>query len=229
MQLKDFLFPKICLSCGLLGSYVCLKCEKTLAYMKKDICLYCGRASLMGFTHPICQRPKGVDGLISIYYYNNTLKKIIKNIKYRLVSDAFEELFRIINYEVLADKLKYFRNLKGSILICPIPLHVKRLNQRGFNQSIIIANFYARLLNLPVISVLERNKDTQSQAKLKKDIERHMNMRGVFSLKKGSAIKGKNIILVDDLVTSGSTVKEAAIPLKRHGAASVYVLTLAKG
>ena len=96
MFLKDLLFPKFCLGCGFLGAYICTNCKKKLSYIKQDSCLYCGKPSLYGLTHPGCRREKGVDGFLSVFYYNNLLKSVIKSVKYRLATAVFEELCLVV-------------------------------------------------------------------------------------------------------------------------------------
>ena len=229
MHWKDFLFPKLCLNCGSLGSYICLKCHKKLSYLDYDYCIYCSKPSFMGFTHPVCQRSNGIDGLISIYYYNDTLKSIIKNIKYRLVKEALYELLQNLNPEILINKLSYFNEKKKDYLFNPLPLHKIRLNERGFNQAEVITDFLAKISQMPKINLLERTKSTPSQAQLKSRKLRYLNVHGVFSVKADHTPLSKNIILVDDLVTTGSTLKAAATVLKKTGVGKVYALTLARG
>lgn len=227
MLLKDILFPKICLGCGFLGSYICPKCLKKFSYVEKDVCLYCNKGSFFGLTHIGCQKKYGIDGFISIYHYNNTLKKVIKNIKYRLVQEAMGDFLKAISFKVLADKLKFFKN--KNLLFNPIPLHPKRLKSRGFNQSEALVNFFTDFFSTEAIQLFDRIKDTKSQAILKKRKERDLNIKQAFAVKKGAQIAGKQIVLIDDLVTSGATVKEAAYVLKKGGADTVYTLALAKG
>lgn len=229
MQLRDLLFPKLCLSCGRLGSYICLKCAKELVYVRPDKCFYCGKSSYLGLTHPACKRSKGVAGFISIYYYNNTLKKIIKNIKYRLVLEAYDELVKIINFEILADKLQCFKKIKKNVVLCPIPLHLQRLKKRGFNQSELLAKFFSKFTNIPVKSILKRVKNTRPQAQIKVNHERKINMKSAFKINDNWDKKKNTVILVDDLVTSGSTVKEAVSALKEGDISQIFVLTLARG
>lgn len=228
MQIKDILFPKTCLSCGMLGSYICLKCQKHLSFVKNTTCLYCGKTSLFGLTHPVCHRKYGIDGTLSIYHYNNTLKKIIKNIKYRLVRDAVNELMQTINTDIIFEKLGFFKR-KTNLLISPIPIHPERLKKRGFNQAELLACFFSNLLKIPVFQALNKIKNTTPQANLKKKKLRYTNMLGAFDLIKQVSIRDKKILLIDDLITTGSTAKEAAKKLKNNGAERVYILALAQG
>lgn len=228
MFLKDFLFPKFCLGCGFLGAYICPNCQKKLSYIEKDICLYCGRASLYGLTHPGCKRNNGIDGFLSIFYYNNLLKSIIKNIKYRLATEVWRELCLIIEPERI-QKVKIFKNLlDGQFYLEPIPLHRKKLESRGFNQAKIIALFFKQFLRYPVTENLVRTKDTLPQAQLKNNRARYFNMQGAFAVLSKNAAS-KKFILVDDVVTTGSTLKQAARVLRQTRAKAVFALTLARG
>lgn len=228
MLLKDLLFPKLCLGCGYLGSYICLGCQEKLSYIKKDRCFYCQRRSLYGLTHPSCQKKNQFDGFISTFYYSDVLKKIIKNIKYRLVTEALDELLRIICPEAL-NKLNFYKKLyPGSVHLQSIPLYPQRLKERGFNQADVIVKFLSLKLSMPITNTLERKKNTLSQAQLKEGRARYFNMRGAFSIKEPLRDK-KNFLVVDDVVTTGATIKEAAAVLKRNGANRVFAFSLAKG
>lgn len=229
MFLQDLLFPKFCLGCGFLGAYICLNCQKMLSYIEKDICIYCGKASLQGFTHPGCRRNYGIDGFLSIFYYNNLMKAIIKNIKYRLAADVWKEFCLVVKPEEL-QKLKIFKNLfDGKFYLTPLPLHSNKLRARGFNQAKIIALFFNQFLEYRIGEYLIRKKDTLSQAQLKHNKDRYINMRGAFDVVSSNVVLDKNFILVDDVVTTGSTLKEAARVLKSAGARRIFALTLAKG
>lgn len=229
MFLKDLLFPKFCLGCGFLGAYICPNCQNKLSYLEKDACLYCSRGSLYGFTHPVCKRNLGVDACLSLFYYNNFLKKIIKDIKYRLATDVFRELCLVIKPENL-EKIKIYKNLfPDRLLLQPIPLHPKKLRTRGFNQAKIIADFFNQILKLPATNCLLRKKDTLSQAQLKKNQERYANMRGAFGVNTEKLEKNKVFVLVDDVATTGSTLKEATRALKARGVEKVFAIVLAKG
>lgn len=229
MFLKDLLLPKFCLGCGFLGAYICLNCQQKLSYIRSDICLYCGKASLYGLTHPGCRRINGIDGFLSLFYYNNFLKKLIKDIKYRLATEVWQEFCLVVKPEE-CDKFKQVKNLLGGdLLLAPVPLHPNKLRARGFNQAKIISLFFNRFLHLSQTEPLLRKKDTQAQAQLKKNLDRYLNLRNAFAVLPGSDLSGKKFVLVDDVATTGSTLKEATRALKGAGAKKVYAFVLAKG
>ena len=226
MFLKDLLFPKLCLSCGYLGAYICCSCQKKLNKIKKDSCLYCEKASINGYSHPNCLKKNGVAGFVGVFNYDNRLKKIIKEIKYRRVKEALTELIALIDFGSIK-KLKNF--LSGFFLIQPIPLHLSKEKERGFNQAGLIANYLAKDLNVSLVQGLIRKRPTKTQAQLSKKKDRLKNINGAFCATNKRTIKGKNILLVDDVLTTGSTIKEAARTLKKAGANKIYAFTLAKG
>lgn len=228
MFIKDLLFPKFCLGCGYIGSYICSNCQNKLIYLEKDSCCYCRKLSLYGLTHPLCRRQYGIDGVMAIFHYNNLLKTIIKNIKYRLAIDVWSELYRVIKPEML-DKISFYKKLQQNFSLQPIPLYRAKLKERGFNQAEIISQFFSQLLKFPQVDYLIRAKQTQSQAQLKNNKKRYLNIKGAFIIGDKNEINNKHIILVDDVMTTGATVKEATYTLKTNGAKRVFVLTLAKG
>ena len=229
MFLKDLFLPKFCLGCGFLGAYICLNCKKKLSYIKSDDCLYCGKASLYGLTHPGCRRINGIDGFLSLFYYNNFLKKLIKDIKYRLATEVWQELCLVVKPEKCG-KFKQIKDLLGSnLLLVPVPLHPNKLRARGFNQAKIISLFFNRFLHLSQTEPLLRKIDTKAQAQLKKNLDRYLNLRNAFAVLPGNDFSGKKFVLVDDVATTGSTLKEAARALKGAGAKKVYAFVLAKG
>lgn len=197
--------------------------------MEKDICIYCSRNSLYGLTHPACKRRYGIDGFMSIFHYNNLLKSIIKSIKYRYALDVWREFCLIIEPESILKIARLKKLIKGPIFLEPIPLHRSKLRRRGFNQARIIAEYFSHHLSLPMTSYLVRTKNTESQAQLKKNSERFKNMQGAFDVDETKGVTDQNIILIDDVVTTGSTVKEAARALKLGGAKRVFILSVAHG
>jgi ComF family protein len=231
MFIIDLLFPKFCLGCGYVGVYLCSSCSKKLEPIKQDVCLYCKKASPFGLTHSNCIKTPNVDGLLTIYHYTPILKKIIKNIKYRLAIDVWKDFYKTISPEIIG-KLSFYKKLSMDFTIQPIPLSKIKYNERGFNQAKIISIYFQKFLNFPIIDSLIRKKEKLAQAQTKNKRGRHLNVRDAFAIqpeRRGLIYQTPNIILIDDVVTSGSTVKEAAKVLKKAGAKKVYALALAKG
>lgn len=227
MFLIDLLFPKFCLGCGYVGTYICPSCQKKLNPIKQDICIYCKRPSIFGLTHLSCSKTHNIDGLLSIYHYNTILKKVIKNIKYRLATQVWQELYKTIEPQAIT-KLGFYKKLSQDLVIQPIPLSKIKYNERGFNQAYFISIFFQKILHFPIVDLLTRKKERSSQAQLKNKKARYLNIKGTFAIN-SIPVTTKNIILIDDIVTSGSTVKEATKILKKSGVKKVYVLALAKG
>jgi len=228
MFLTDLLFPKFCLGCGYIGVYLCLSCQNKLKPIEQDVCLYCKKPSFFGLTHPSCQKKLNIDGLLTLYYYSPILKKIIKNIKYRLAVQVWQEFYRVIKSEAIK-KIGFYKKLSFDFIIQPIPLTINKYNERGFNQAKIISVFFQKFINYPIVNLLARKKETLAQAQLESLKKRYQNVRGVFQVIDKKYLNDKKVILVDDVVTTGSTVKEAARVLKEAGAKKVFVLALAKG
>ena len=224
----DILFPRRCFGCGFIGSYLCPDCQKSLVLVEKDRCFYCHRSSYLGLTHPGCRQKNGVDGFIAVYQYNNTVKKIIKNIKYRLVREAMKE-FLVVSGPAMVEKLHPYKKIDKSFCLLPVPLHLARLRERGFNQSEVLTGFISDILGLDKDDLLIRKKNTPPQAKLETIKDRFKNLRGAFIAKNKERIRKRKLILVDDVVTSGITAREAVKTLKKAGAESVMVFSLAKG
>jgi ComF family protein len=115
-----------------------------------------------------------------------------------------------------------------SSLLIPVPLHIKKLRERGFNQSLILANALGKKQRIDVnFSLLKRRKSTLTQTGLNKK-EREQNIKGAFEVSDKKKIAGKNIILIDDVYTTGATLNECAKTLMKAGAEKVAVLTLAR-
>lgn len=141
-------------------------------------------------------------------------------------------------YGAALNKERFFgKELVGKIsrrgdldVVVPVPLHSKKLKERGFNQSAILARIVARKLKIKSdVTSLVRTADLGPQAGQHRE-ERFANIKGAFEVKKGreGKFKGKSVLLIDDVFTTGATAGECAKALKRAGAASVVLLTLAR-
>lgn len=226
--LQDLFFPRVCLGCGFLGSHLCPSCAKEMKKVQKDRCFYCKKPSFLGLTHPNCKKKSGIDGIITVFYYSDIVKKIIKNIKYRLVSQGIRDLCLQIPQDTYA-KLDYYNKLYKNLAITPIPLSAKRKRQRGFNQAEKLADSINQFLSYPRAQNLIKYRETKSQSQIPALSERKKNVRDVFTLTDPDQLKARAVLLVDDVVTTGATVAAAGKALKEAGVSKVVVFALAKG
>ncbi len=233
--IKDFLFPRTCINCNKFGRYICPSCFKKIVFLENQFCPICDKPAIDGQTHPVCDHKHHLDGLISILEYHQPLaKKLIEKIKYQFVSDLINEVGYLMFKFLAKQKYLTFESfLKEKPIIVPVPLHRKRQAWRGFNQSILIGKFLAKNLNLACIEdLLLRVKNTTPQVELKGKARRK-NIENAFQINKLflpviSKRKLKKILLVDDVWTTGSTLKECTKVLKRNGIKKIWALSLAR-
>ncbi|MBI2267944.1 MAG: ComF family protein [Candidatus Blackburnbacteria bacterium] len=191
----------------------------------------CERGSIDGLKHKWCYKSYTPEGLIVMWKYEGAPRKLIAQIKYEYVSDLASELG-----EELAGFLKGYERsslgcplwAKDKFLVVPIPLHWKRKNWRGFNHTEEVARVLGSNMGWQVENLLERARPTKTQVGLKGK-ERRKNIQGVFGLSPGAlAFRDFEILLFDDVWTTGSTVLEATRVLKEAGFRRVWCLTLAR-
>lgn len=230
MAFLDLLFPKTCLNCRNPGSYLCPDCLKEIRLIKQQICPVCGRFSFFGETHRFCQKKRSLDGLTSFFDYQGVIKKAIHQLKFKLVTDLTDELF-VLAVKVLEENDKnQFSKIKGFVkskkpLIVPVPMHWYKENLRGFNQAEILAEKFAEYWGLEYEKILIRSGFTQPQSGLNRE-ERKRNVNNVFCLKDN--LLPSNILIVDDIWTTGATLKTSGIFLKKSGAKMVWGLTFCR-
>jgi len=171
---------------------------------------------------PSCrQRQTAIDGIRSVFKFDEVIRKAIHELKYRnlkAISPCLAEL--------LADYLRA-NPLPGEALVA-VPLHPRRLKERGYNQSRLLAEDLGRRVGLPIIDdCLIRVKQAQPQVRAVDVEERRRNVADAFACR-DNKVSGKQIILIDDVCTSGATLEACAAALKSGGATSVWGLTLAR-
>jgi len=231
MSILDFLFPKHCVACKKFGSYLCDNCFSYLSFDVKTLCLVCNKPSFNSFTHPGCRSKYAIDGCFSALPYNKTAKKLISSFKYKPYLTDLKKVLTDLFYEGVVQKEELVKDLqKEQWVIVPVPLFESKLRKRGYNQSEILAKELGKRLNIPVKNLLKRTRDTKTQVGLKVE-DRKKNIKNAFSIQSQiSNLKSQmpNILLVDDVVTTGSTLLECANVLKRVGAKKVIGLTFAR-
>ncbi len=228
--LLDLIFPKNCVGCGREGSYLCVKCQELIT-QKELICPYCKRIAFGGMTHPICKRRFNLDGLWTFGAFAGVLRKSIQKLKYRWVTEHADILMdQVVQYlvrssPIFLDQIKKDRGVGWAVV--PVPLHWKRQNWRGFNQSALIAKKLADSLGVTYTEALKRIRDTASQTTYDA-AARRINIKNAFSLQSTTYQLPPNILLIDDVWTTGSTLQECCYILKRNGAKKVWAITLAR-
>ena len=222
MNLLDFIFPKRCVSCSQVGAYICRGCFSKIEFVDAPVCPACQRQAIGGRVHPGCAKRYGLDGLVVACGYRDPIKVAIKKVKYKWVYDI-----ESILVDLLALRIWKF-DLAQSVILVPVPLHKKRKNWRGFNQAEILAKTLSRKFATNYAEILIRNRETKTQVGLSRD-DRKKNVRDAFSLAGGVSIGGEDLVLVDDVYTSGATMAECAKVLKRSGAKSVWGIAVALG
>jgi len=204
------------------GGFLCPECLGKLPRLLSPLCPNCGRPQASGIVCPDCRRRQTeIDGIRSPFRFDEVIRKAIHQLKYRnlkAISPCLAEL--------LADYLRS-NPLPGEALVC-VPLHPRRLRERGYNQSGLLARELGGLIDLPVIeNCLIRVKQAQPQVRAVDVEERRRNVADAFVCC-DDKVSGKQIVLIDDVCTSGATLESCAAALKSKGAVSVWGLTLAR-
>ena len=213
--LVDFVYPRECVGCGGLGEWLCGECWSDLEVVEQ-ICPMCGEENVGGNVHKKCSKWLGMDGLTAVYTHEErVMSGLIFRIKFEFNRGLLEEFLRSLRFEV---------GRKFDAVV-PVPLSRYRENWRGFNQAEVIALEVGKQLGVPVVRGLKRVRDNKQQSKVKGGRKRRENVRGVFEVCK---LKRGKVLLVDDVFTSGATMREACGKLKKAGIEFVWGLVLAR-
>lgn len=210
----DLFFPISCLGCQEPGQWLCPKC---LGKIKINFSQNCHQVD-----------NNFLDGVwVAADYKQALVQELLKNFKYNFIVDVNDILAGILV------KFLDFKIRQGEIsefdLFIPVPLSRKRKNWRGFNQSGILAEKISKNFSWEFNSdLLYRKYHTCPQVGLKAE-ERKNNLRGIFRVKDGHLLKNKKVLLIDDVLTTGTTLLECAKTLKMSGAKEVWGLVIAKG
>lgn len=217
--LVNFFFPQTCFVCGLAGEEICADCLKSQDRARMR-CLKCGRRNHFGLYCPAHRKKFLPEAVVASFAYKGGIRELVHRFKYEDGTD----ISRIFAWE-LARTIKLIPDYQ-SFSVGFIPLAFKRERRRGYNQAKLLAEAVAGELGLPLIDLLLRADKAESQVQVEDPVLRRQNIKGVFRPKKG-AVLPKQIILIDDVVTTGATAEEAAKVLLRAGVKRVFVVALA--
>jgi ComF family protein len=225
-MLKNLLFPCRCIGCfrELPDGALCSPCAATIEKPKIALCPHCGQRLPRGILPSSCREALRIDRLATAAPYSHPIvRAAIDALKYKGIRDLAKPLGILLGEaveEILDD---------ASPLLLPIPLSPKRLRERGFNQSGLLARTVADALNLPLAThLIRRTRDTKQQAKLS-EMMRHENVRDAFAATIPPNLQKHPLILIDDVVTTGATFREAARALRSAGAREVWAAAVAYG
>ena len=232
--IADFTFPKTCLSCKAKlnasddQDYICRPCQVKIKRNIPPFCSVCGRhlekKNLNKSICPGCLRKNlHFDRAFSPCLYEGVVKELIHEFKYK----GKDHLGKRLSELMIEFVKEYDLPINYLDLIIPMPLHKTRLREREFNQAEILSMHIASEFNVNLApDLLARHRFTRTQTELPVD-NRFSNVTNSFSVAENSGLKNKNILLIDDVLTTGATSSEAAKTLKDSGAKIVFVLTLA--
>lgn len=221
----NFIYPKgmSCVNCSSEifddPTLICDYCKKSLPYLSGKLCLHC--SNIITGSGKYCLHCKGkkfdCDKIISPFIYDGIIKKFIVGLKFN-------------NKKYYAQSLAYYmamtflkENFPCDIITC-VPICNKRLKQRGYNQAELLASEFAKIVNIDFDpAVLKRVKETPTQIFLNYS-DRQKNLIDAFKVDK-KIVKDKNVVIIDDVYTTGATITECSKALKKAGAKTVYAVT----
>jgi ComF family protein len=232
LTLLDFFLPRLCVFCGEVTepeapAAVCPACEAKLEWLASPLCSCCGRLFPVreGEDHLCgpCQTepPTFARARAAVLYEEEGPSgQAIKRFKYSRRQDMLPVMHSWLQQPLC------LALVHEADLIAPVPLHPSRLKQRGFNQALLLAQAFPEV---PLErELLVRQRHTPPQTSLRTSKERRDNVKGAFAVPRPELVQGKSILLIDDVYTTGATVKECAKVLRRAGAREVNVLTVAR-
>ncbi len=222
--------PPSCSYCGKTttvdNKYLCPECFSQLTFIKDPYCSCCGKSFSGGDKNHLCgdclKSSWNFDKARSLLIYGKIIAGLIHNLKYSGDMTGLKTFQHLGNLSPVMD------DLSNPDLILPVPLHLKRLRERGFNQALLLAKkMFVGEKDKIKYHYLLRQADTPSQTGLN-GRERRKNLKNVFIVKKPSKIVGRNILILDDVFTTGATADECAGILKKAGCNRVEILTICR-
>jgi len=217
----NLVFPPRCVGCDRGGDWLCRECIAGFEYVQPPVCSLCGRPLTRGsHCNPCSSRASPLLGIRAVAYLAGTLRQAIHRFKYKgtqVLAPHFAELLAQTWRRAPAD----------TSVIVPVPLHPERLRQRGYNQSALLGRELGKRIGLPVLEgSLLRLRSTRPQVGLGTE-ERRRNVQGAFGCR-DDRVANEDVLLVDDVCTTGATLGACAQALLDQGAGSAWALVLAR-
>ncbi len=217
-RIINMIYPLKCIFCGKVLSYdaalhICSTCYCGLPFDKKEL-----QATTQEDGYHYC------DGAISVFEYTGVVKESLIRFKFYNEPSYYKTYAGLI-----AEKLKKIADIRQYDMVMSVPLHKHKKFSRGYNQAHLISKELGRELKLPERSgLIRRCRYTEAQSLLDKE-KRRQNVKGAFTITSPERIAGKSILLVDDILTTGSTLEECGRVLKNAGAVKITAVVVATG
>jgi ComF family protein len=227
----SLLYPPVCSICSedvLAGEYLCDACDDKVTRIVPPFCSKCSEPFAGAISGPFdcancAHRILHFDAAVAAYRSRGIVRRVVLDFKYGRQMHLRHLLGRWLSAALNDTRL---RDQHFDIIV-PVPLHPARERERGFNQAALLANLVSRQISIRSKALLERTRYTTTQTAFDR-AERMENLRGAFRLRRGANVRELRVLLIDDVLTAGSTVSECARVLKKAGATSVYAATAAR-
>lgn len=220
--LLALLFPARCASCGQVGYFFCSECQRQVEFLSPPFCPLCGYPSSDNLLcHRCRQSALAIDGVRSVAFFEGPLREAVHALKYQGLRSVATPLANLMN-------ACWCREPLPADVIVPVPLHRRRLRERGYNQAAVLAQALGAAVGLPVREDwLVRVRATSPQVELDA-AQRKKNVAGAFRCDLPDQVTGCRVLLVDDVCTTGATLESCSLALRRAGAQSVWAFTLGR-
>jgi len=230
-HMLDLVFPPRCVGCGRVDHQICPLCRESIAWLVPPFCARCSRPVAIGeaaipdrgeIVCRVCATdPLRLDGIRVVAEHTGVMRKAVHSFKYEGRTSLARPLAALMEKTATESG---FLPVDGLV---PVPLHPRRLRERGYNQATLIARELARALSLPILEdAVVRSRPTKDQTQLSAG-ERRDNVAGAFVATPAMAV-GRDYLLIDDVCTTGSTLQACADALREGGARRVYAVTLTR-
>lgn len=217
-SLVYLLAPDACVACGRPGRAVCSSCTPSVAVYKSPVCFRCNRITTGGKTCSNCRRHTALNCVTVASYYEGPLKELLARLKYDNATDLARPLAQLVAARIRPEQVPD--------VIVPVPSSSQRFRQRGYNPAALLSKEVARQLQVPRVEALGRLGQSRQVGAARR--QRISQLAGAYYVRRPQDVIGKRILLIDDVITTGSTLHECAGVLLRSGAKTITAAVVAK-
>ena len=230
----NWIYPQPCPVCNEIVQSeheICGECRKSLTPITGEVCIKCGKSvELRGMKCEDCEgKPFCFERNISAFVYDPLLRRAIHGFKYSFNPYSAAVFGREMGMRLAqSEHSVFFAEYRNEFVVVSVPLHKARLKKRGYNQSEILAKEVAAALGMPFVKdCIIRTRDTTPQSEIKQIDEREENIKDAFSVERPDILKANNVLIVDDIYTTGATINELSRMIKSVSDKRIFAVTLA--